>query len=153
METEKKAAEFILGKTIAIPVRSPWYLRPYGKKLTVGPVYLGTLVEMSRLWLSMGIKDESENDVYQLVNSHTDTLCRILATGLLNGKNKIRFLAGPFSRYLKRKMTSNMLYETTIFILTYSSTKSFSNTIRLLQEMRMTAPRNLSPEDQGSQHT
>lgn len=153
MKTENKAAEIILGRKVAIPINAPWYLRLTGKKLFVGPIYLGTLIEISRLWLSMGIKDEAqEKDIYKLITTHSKTICRITATGILNNRILISLFAAPLSRYLQRRATVNMLYETVIFILTYSSTRSFRNTIRLLQEMRMTAPRNLSPEDQGSQH-
>jgi hypothetical protein len=157
METEKQAAEVLLDRGVGWKLSAPWYLRILGKKtvtVTIKPLRLGTLLELSRLYAGMNIDaSQLEKDPTLLVNKHATTVCRIAAVCMLNKKGRIWMFSGFLTKFLLSRLTANALLEVMIFISTYSGVEAFIDTIRLIGEMRMTAPRNLSPEDQGSQKT
>jgi hypothetical protein len=153
--TEKRAAEVLLDRGVSWPVQAPWFLRIFGKKkvrLSVRALKLGTLLELSLLYAEMGIDPEDmKNNPHELIRKHLKTVCRITALCILNSEVKIKLFTKPLARYIRWAFTGNMLFEVMFFIITYSAVKSFSNTIRLIGDLSMTAPKNLSPKDQGSQ--
>lgn len=153
-EIEKRAAETLLGRGVAWPVPAPWWMRILGKKtlkITVKALYLGTNLEISRKYLSMSLTEEKLKDIHKLVSDHTDDICIIAAMAMLNRKLPIKLFSKGLAKYLKWHLTDNMLLEVMIFIVALSSLSSFSNTIRLIGDLKATSPKNLSPEEQGSQ--
>jgi hypothetical protein len=155
MNTEKHAAEVLLDRGVSWPVPAPWYLKIIGKKkiwLTLRALKLGTLLELSRLYVAMGIKEkEAEKNIHATIGNNLETVCLITAISILNSRTRIRLFSKPLANFIMKRFTANMLLEVMIFITTYSGVTSFLNTIRLIGDLRMTAPKNLSPESQGSQ--
>lgn len=155
MNTEKHAAEILLNRGVTWPVPAPWFLRILGKKkmkITVRALKLGTLLELSYLYAAMGIKeDDLKKDPHGLIRSHLKSVCLAVAISILNSRIRIKLFAKPLARFILKRFTANMLLEVMIFIATYSGITSFLSTIRLIGDLSVTAPKNLSPEDQGSQ--
>ena len=157
MDTEKLAAEVLLDKGVAWRLPAPWFLRVFGKStvlISVKPLRLGTLLELSRLYLAMGITEEKlSGDVNQLIRSNVTMVTRIAAICVLNSRIQIKLFAGILSRFLLNRLTGNALLELMMFIITLSGASAFLSTIRLIGVMKMTSPRNLGPEEQGSQQS
>jgi hypothetical protein len=153
MNTEKHAAEVLLDRGVTWPVKAPWFLWFLGKrKVSIKALRLGTLLELSRLYTAAGIDlNEIDKDPHVTLQDHLKPICRIVAVSILNSKIPIRLLAKPLERFIIRKFTANMLLEVMVFIATFSGYTSFLSTIRLIGDLKVTTPKNLSPEDQGSQ--
>ena len=157
MDTEKLAAEVLLDKGVAWRLPAPWFLRIFGKstvRLSIKPLRLGTLLELSRLYLAMGITEEKlSGDVNQLIRSNVTMVSRIAAICILNSRIRIRLFTGILARFLQNRLTGNAMLELMMFVVTLSGASAFLSTIRLIGVMKMTSPRNLGPEDQGSQQS
>jgi hypothetical protein len=155
MNVEKKAAETLSDRGVYWKLPSFWFLRIIGKKtvrVIVKPIRLGTLLELSRIYAALDIKPEDlEKDPHGLILNNTRALCTIAAVCILNSKLKIRLFSGLLARFLLSRLTANNLLEIMMFIVTYSGVTAFTTTIRLIGEMRVTTPKILSPEIQGSQ--
>jgi hypothetical protein len=155
MNTEKHAAEVLLDRGVSWPLLAPWYMRIVGKKtvmITVKALRLGTLLELSRLYAESGMKAaDLEKDPLELIGKHMKPVCLIVAVCILNSKIRIRLFSRPLARFILKRFTANMLLEVMVFIATFSGYASFLNTIRLIGDMKITTPKNLSPEEQGSQ--
>jgi hypothetical protein len=154
METEKHAAEILLDRGVSWPVKAPWFLRIVGKKtvrISIKALKLGTLLELSSLYSAMGITEVDFKNQHELIQKNLKTVCLIAAICVLNSKTRIRFFRKPLGRFILKRFTANMLLEVMIFIVTYSGVTAFLNTIRLIGDLNLTAPKNLSPESQGSQ--
>lgn len=152
MNTEKHAAEILLDRGVSWPVPAPWYLRILGRRtISIKALRLGTLFELSLLYASMGITEEDFKDPHKLIREDVKTVCLITAICILNSRFLIWLFAKPLARFILNRFTANMLLEVMIFIATYSGTTSFLNAIRLIGNLSVTAPKNLSPENQGSQ--
>jgi hypothetical protein len=155
MNTEKHAAEILLDRGVSWPVPSPWPLRVIGKKklkLTIKALKLGTLLEISYLYTVMNITaDKLKEDPHAIISNHLKTVCLAAAMAVLNSRAGIWLFSKPLARYIRWHFTGNMLLEVMIFIATYSGVTSFLSTIGLLGDLSVTAPRDPSPEIQGSQ--
>lgn len=153
-EIEKRAAEILLDRGVAWPVRAPWWMRIFGKKtvnITVTALRLGTLLELSLRYEALGLKPEDFVNSPQLIAKNMKPVCRIVAACILNSCLGIMFFTRPLGYFIRWSFTGNMLLEVMIFIATFSGEASFSNTIRLIGDLKVTTPKNLSPEEQGSQ--
>ena len=53
--------------------------------------------------------------------------------------------------YLLDKLTPKKLAEIVLIVVALGGVQDFTDSIRLIRSMRITAPKNLSPTDQGSQ--
>lgn len=153
MNTEQKAASTLLDRGVAWKVPAPWWMRLIGKKtlsLEVKAIRLSQLLELSGLYASMGIDPEQSKDDPHALIPHARTVCQIAAICLLSTPLKRRLFAKALARILVDRLTGDNLLEMMLFVVTYSGLESFTTTIRLIGEMRMTKPKNLSPENQGS---
>ena len=102
----------------------------------------------------MGITEEKlSGDINQLIRSNVTMVSRIAAICVLNSRIRIKLFAGILSRLLLNRLTGNAMLELMMFIITLSGASAFLSTIRLIGVMKMTSPRNLGPEDQGSQQS
>jgi hypothetical protein len=151
---EKQAAEVLLDRGVRWKVPAPWYLRLIGKKtvsLGVTSLKLGTLLELSRLYIEMDLTSEQmKGDTHKIIQDHLKTVCRITAMCILNSKIKIRLFTKPLARYILWAFTANMQLEVILFITNYSGTESFLTTIGFIRDLKITSPKNPSPEIQGS---
>lgn len=154
MNTEKHAAEILLDRGVSWPLPAPWYLRILGKKevkISMKALKLGTLLELSLRYAALGITEEDLRDPHVIIRNHLKPVCRIVAACILNNQVSIWLFSRPLGRFIKNRFSGNMLLEVMMFITTFSGLESFLDTIRLMSDLKITSPTNLSPESQGSQ--
>jgi len=156
LDSQREVANILLDLGVTIPMTAPRLFRWFGKKqvrLTIRRPYWGTMVRISRSWLSIGISAETiktntlEDDM-KLMQQHGKTVARIVAYGSLRG-----WLSGLFAPVLGRillwRVHPSILVEAAFKLVTLSRVEDFTNTIRLLATMDVT--RKMSPEVKGSQ--
>lgn len=155
MNTETHAANVLLNRGVSWPVPAPRIMRIFGKRnirISVRALKLGTLLELSRIYTSMGITlKELKKDPNKIIRDHLKDVCLVTAICILNSRIRIRLLQRYLARYIMNHFTGNMLFEVMVFIVNFSGAMSFLNTIRLIGDLTITTPKNLSPKDQGSQ--
>lgn len=155
---EARAAETLLERGISIKIDAPFLFKIAGKrvwKLTIKQPHLGTLLLISREINKMHVDvDKLSNygiaEGMQMVEKYAKNVCRIIAFAVLNSRVKIQLFGGLFSAYLRRNVKPYQLYQIMYYTLLLSGVMDFLNTIRLASTMRITQPRNLSQDDQGS---
>lgn len=160
---EINAAELLLDKGVRVELRAPFFMRWICKNIgvTVRRPVLGTMMRISRLYLKLGI-DISKVDAgdmheaHRLLTEHGDTICRIVATGMIRGRLSGWMFARPLGWYLRWHSDALKLAKLSVLLIELSGVQHFTNTIRFLAAMRMTAPKTmtapkLSPQEKGSQ--
>lgn len=151
---EQHAAEILLDRGVAWEVPAPGICRIIGVrkiKISLKALKLGTLLEVSRRYAALNIKTEDlEKDPWKLINKNLIQVCRIVAVCVLNSRLKIKLFTRPLAHFIRWRFTGNMLLEVMIFVANFSGLLSFTSTIGLIRDLRITAPKNPSPEDQGS---
>lgn len=158
---ERQAAETILESGVRVKLPAPLFLRLFGKKtvnVTIHRPKLRTMLTATRLSLQAGFSidslvDGSTEAALDLVDKHTETVCHIVSVHILNGRRKNRLFSKKLGNYLLSSLTSDKLLGMAVTIILMSRYQDFTTTIRLFKTMRMTttAPKNLSPDEQGSQ--
>ncbi|GHT15039.1 hypothetical protein AGMMS4956_14150 [Bacteroidia bacterium] len=116
---------------------------------------IGTLLAISKEFLKMGVDIEkldggSVEEAHRLFLQNGRAMARIAAIGWLGSRIKIRLLTSIVSRHLQWRLTPQQLRDIMLLLVTLSGVQDFTNTIRLVQTMTLTAPKNLSPEESGS---
>ena len=157
-DIERRAAETILERGVRVKLPAPRFLRLIGKKeisVTIRQPNMGTLLHVSRLSLKAGFSFEgidagNLDAAHELISKHTKTCIRIVAIIILGSKFKIWLFSGMLRRWLMGKVTPRRLFELILMTVTMSGVQDFTNAIRLIRSMRVTMPRNLSPESKGS---
>ena len=151
---EQQAAEVLLDRGVAWEVPAPGICRIIGKrkvKISIKALKLGTLLEVSRRYAALNLKTEDlERDPWKLINENLIPVCRITAVCVLNSRLKIKLFTGALAHFIRWRFTGNMLLEVMIFVANFSGLASFTSTIGLIRDLRITAPKDPSPVDQGS---
>lgn len=158
-DTERRAAETLIERGVRVTIPAPRFFRLFGKReigLTVKQPTLRTLLTVSALSLKAGFSFEGIDSgnidaAHQLIRDHARTLTRIVAVFILNKPTRIKLFAGILSCYLANRLTAQKITGIVVLMITFSGVQDFTNSIRLIRSMSLTTPRNLSPEDQGSQ--
>lgn len=154
MITEEQAASVILDRGVQWKFPAPWYLRILGKEsvsISIKSIRLFTLFEVSRLYCKVGLDiNELEKNVPELIHKNGRAIVRIGAKAALNSRLKQKLFTGWLTSFIINNCTPGQLLEMVMFVVTFSNSEAFLNTIRLIAEMRMTKPKNLSQEEQGS---
>lgn len=156
LEAQREAANILLDLGVNIPMTAPRLFRVFGKKqirLTIKRPCWGTMVRISRAWLTMGvtaekIKTNTLEDDLTLMRDHGRTICKVVAYGTLRGWFSGLF-AGLLGRILLWRVHPTILVEAAYKLVTLSRVEDFTRTIRLIGTMDVT--RNLSPKTKGSQ--
>lgn len=152
--TEQRAASLLLKKGVKVSITAPLFLRLLGKKkidlvITAPTIY--TLLLISEKFLSMRIPNQelSISEAFTLYRFHGKTMTEIVAMAILNDKKKMwrkRFLA----RHLNKQLKPEELTYLFTLIIAYGGIEDFISTIRLMEQMKITRPMNLSPEEKMS---
>jgi hypothetical protein len=169
-QIEQAAALALLDRGAAFHIPAPFLFRLFGKKkvrIVVRRLRLGTLLYLTELNpLPTSPKGGGDSAVEDMVRAtgaqmvlidlkaiaeNLKPVCRIVASCLLNSHWKIPLFARPFGRYLRHHLNSDQIQELIMWLFVYGRAESFTNTIRLIETMRMTSPMNLSPEVERSQ--
>lgn len=155
MNTEKHAAEVLLDRGVDWKVPAPRICRIIGVKnvrISVRALKLGTLLEVSRRFEALGIKaGDLEKNPTELIVRNLKAVCRIVAVSILNSRIGISIFTRLLGHFIRWRFTGNMLLEVMLFIVNFSGLSSFLSTIGLIRDLKMTTPKNPSPESQGSQ--
>ena len=166
---EQAAADALLKRGAAFHIPAPFLFRIVGirrMKVVVRRLYLGTLLHLAGIpdidsLVPVGRVTPGTDAVIKQMGSealsvpistiavNTLQVCRGVAACLLNSPVRIwifkRWLAG----HLKRTLTLDQLQELVMWLVIYGRGEAFTNTIRLIATMKMTAPI-LSPDEKGS---
>lgn len=144
-DIQKQASEILLDIGVSIPMPAPMLFRIFGKReirVVIKRPYWGTLLRISRLWLSMQIdtekvrKNTNEQDI-ALLEEHGHTVAQIVALGILRGYYAGR-LAPALAWLLLWKTPPVFLVEAAFKLITLSRIQDFRNTTIFLSSMLMT---------------
>lgn len=153
--TENRAANLLLRRGVKVSVTAPLFLRLFGKKeinLVISAPSIYTLTLIAEKYLSLRIKETKDlniSEAFELLNMHSRAMSEIIAISILNNSKKMwrkRFLAS----FLEKRLTAEELSYLFHLIVAYGGIEDFINTIRLMEEIRITKPMNLSPEEKTS---
>ncbi len=150
MNAEKKTANILMQRGVAVPVAAPLFFRLLGKKkidLVVRAPTLKTSLRVAEQYLSLGIENTGEMglpEAFQLMRSHGKAVTRIIA--LCISPTWCR----PLTWLLQRRLTHRELSNLFALIVVYGGVEDFINTIRSLEATRITKPMNLSPSEPTS---
>lgn len=108
--------------------------------------YLGTLLHMSRLYAEIAIDEEKLKDSayagsYMLVPQNAKRVSKLIALAVLRSRVKIKLFAGLLSWYMLWNLTPEKLFAIMGMVLVIGNTASFTNSIRLIQALRMMKPK------------
>lgn len=156
-KAEEKAIDAMLdrGVKISIPERSLFaYFGKKERSFTIRQSYLGTLLEISRVALKLdydekAISEAAFTESKQLAKRHSKNMALIAAIAILNSRWGIRLWKRPLANYLFWRLTPQKLVQLSIVVMQMNNISDFINSIRLMSGVRLTAPKNLSPEDNG----
>lgn len=149
---EREAANVLLEKGVEVSIERKTSKKP--RKFIIRQPYLGTLYNLSSLYLEAGFDETQfrEDPVWNsrlLANKNAFLMCKIVAVAILNNKLKIKLFTGLLARYLFWRLKPDTLLNIVLVIATLNNTVDFMNSIRLIGAVRATAPKNLSPGEQG----
>jgi hypothetical protein len=154
--TEQRVAETILEKGVRVQLPAPFFL-PFRKNvgLILRQPKAGTLFYTANIFVRSGIdiNNLATGDIgeaHQVVVKNMKPMVRIIAALFLNSKWKIKLFCRPLANWLMWKLTARKMGEIAVLAIAYGGVQNFTTTIRLIGAMRITAPKNLSPTDEGS---
>jgi len=160
-EIQRRASEIILERGVRVPLPAPRFLRMFGKKtigITIYQPYLRTMHTAVNLALREGfsldgIAEGKTDAALELISKHSLTVAQIIAVHALNGKWRNRLFSRMLGAWLFSRLTNSRLLEIAVTIMMMSRYQDFTTTIRLFKGLSMTmmSPKNLSPEEKGSQ--
>lgn len=146
--TEYNASRLLLEVGVAIPVRTPGFLRKKGKPWSVtmrAPTY-GNLIRIANLYLSMGIKYEDYRNATLEENlkfycEHGRVLSRMVAYAILPGRVTGRIFNRVVAWWLRWFVHPVMLQEAWFQMLSLLDVKSFQTIIRSAAKINLMTPR------------
>lgn len=152
MNAEKKAANILMQRGVAVPVAAPLFLRLFGKKtihLVVKAPDLRASIKVAYRYLQLGIENTGEMtlpEAFTLLKTHGRSITQIIA--LCISPTWFR----PLSWLLMRRLNHQELNYLFTMIILYGGIEDFINTIRLIEATRITKPMNidLSPDEATS---
>lgn len=149
-EVEIKTVDTILDKGVRVPIPAPFFLKIFGVrtiKVIVRRPVIGNMLRISKMYLKMGIKDETENDWRNWIDIFAKTVVpasRIVAIGMLRGRIRGLLFCRPLAFYLRWNMDTRQMAELAALLVSLSGVQDFMNTITFLRGMKMTTPMNVS---------
>jgi hypothetical protein len=155
---EKRAAETILKKGVRVKLPAPFLLRMLFIR-NINPVLrqpnMGTLLSFSTEALKSNmdvskLKGGNILEALAMVHENAVPVSRMLAYLLLRSKWKIRLFTRPMANYLLWKLTPTRQAEIFLLAVAFGRVEDFTTTIRLIMAMKITTPKNLSPDEKGS---
>ncbi len=150
MNAEKKTANILMQRGVAVPVAAPLFFRLFGKKkieLVVRAPDVRTSLKVAYRYLQLGIENTGEMslpEAFMLLKAHGKSITQIIA--LCISPTWFR----PLSWLLMRRLTHQEQSYLFQLIILYGGIEDFINTIRSIEATRITKPMNLSPNEPTS---
>ncbi|HHT23171.1 MAG TPA: hypothetical protein GXZ87_07670 [Bacteroidales bacterium] len=121
-ETKLAAANLLLQRGVRFRVDAPFFIRLLQHDfIEIKPLYAGTIVELSRIVLEDGL----ENLTRQQANEKISSVCRLIATAMLNGKKKLKKV-DRLAKRLEKRIPAYSLFEIYIHINNVNQQVDFS---------------------------
>lgn len=157
MQIEERATDTLLERGVTVQIAAPLLFRVFGKrtiKLKVSMPTLGNKLRINRIYLRMHIEPEQLQETTQqnadvLMIKHGKKVAQIAAIGMLKGYWMPLLFSRLLGRYLVWKLPADKIFLLVQLLVVFSGTSAFMSTIRLVRDMKITAP-NLSHQSQGS---
>ncbi len=136
---EGQAVDTMLGKGISFKVGL--------FRFTMQQSYLGTLLNISKYVTQLKLNDlqldgaGAVGTVYASIPENAKLLCRIIAIATLNNRLKIKLFSGLLSKYLLWRLKPDRLLSLISVVIVLNNAGAFTNSIRLIHTLRMTAPK------------
>lgn len=151
MKGQEQFNDLILDMGVSIPLGPIFGFTP---RLVMRAPYAGTLLRISRLYLSMGIEKSSlDNMSYeQIMELHIKygkTISKMVALAILRGYWSGKFLTPVLAFVLIWLMKPTMLHEAWYQLLNMLDTRSFIKVIKSADQINLMKPR-LSQQKKGS---
>ncbi len=154
--TERLAAETILQRGVKVKIPAPFIIRWFKKTITLrmGSPFEGTLLRVSRYYLSTGIDSRkidnlTVEEALVFMGLHGKAISKAVACAILNGYWSGKLFTNFLAWYLRWHMSPKDLFALTTALLIYGGTSDFMNTTRLVRKMKATTP-NLGQKTKGS---
>ncbi|MRM82979.1 hypothetical protein [Riemerella anatipestifer] len=154
--TEIKAAKLLLKRGVELMLPAPFFLRLFGKKqikLTLKTPCLESQLAISEVFLQTGIflkEDEiSMQKALEILSNHGVRITEIVAMAIQN-ETKINWKVRRLAKRLRQTINTEEMSYLFSLLVAFSGVHDFTNTIRLIQETRITKPMNLSPTEKTS---
>lgn len=155
-DTEVKAIDTLLERGIFFEVENVGIFRLIKKKVrfNIGQPTLGTLLMLSHIEKNFTLdhsrlNENPINESFKVVVDNVRNVTLFVATAILARRWRVKVFRGMLARYLMWRMKPTDLYSIADILITLSNTGNFCASIRLMQGVRITQPKNLSPENQG----
>ncbi|MDY3528664.1 hypothetical protein PG593_02575 [Riemerella anatipestifer] len=154
--TEIKAAKLLLKRGVELMLPAPFFLRLFGKKqikLTLKTPCLESQLAVSEAFLQTGIflkEDEiSMQKALEILSNHGVRISEIIAMAIQN-ETRINRRVRRLAKQLRQTINTEEMSYLFSLLVAFSGVQDFTNTIRLIQETRITKPMNLSPTEKTS---
>ncbi|AFR36548.1 hypothetical protein [Riemerella anatipestifer] len=154
--TEIKAAKLLLKRGVELMLPAPFFLRLFGKKqikLTLKTPCLESQLAVSEAFLQTGIflkEDEiSMQKALEILSNHGVRISEIIAMAIQN-ETRINWRVRRLAKRLRQTINTEEMSYLFSLLVAFSGVQDFTNTIRLIQETRITKPMNLSPTEKTS---
>ncbi|AGC39520.1 hypothetical protein JSO53_04235 [Riemerella anatipestifer] len=154
--TEIKAAKLLLKRGVELMLPAPFFLRLFGKKqikLTLKTPCLESQLAVSEAFLQTGIflkEDEiSMQKALEILSNHGVRISEIIAMAIQN-ETRINWRIRRLAKRLRKNINTEEMSYLFSLLVAFSGVHDFTNTIRLIQETRITKPMNLSPTEKTS---
>ncbi|MDY3526171.1 hypothetical protein PG310_10795 [Riemerella anatipestifer] len=153
---EIKAAKLLLKRGVELMLPAPFFLRLFGKKqikLMLKTPCLESQLAVSEAFLQTGIflkEDEiSMQKALEILSNHGVRISEIIAMAIQN-ETKINWKVRRLAKRLRQTINTEEMSYLFSLLVAFSGVHDFTNTIRLIQETRITKPMNLSPTEKTS---
>lgn len=159
-KTEEQVVDALLNKGVEFKVEKKGLISLFSKtkrtrNFIIQQPYLGTLYALTGLYFKAQFKeDEFKEDPLgasrTLARRSAKIMCEVVAVAVLNNEIKIKLFSKILARYFFWRLKPDTLLQIILIIASLNNTLDFTNSIRLIQVLKTTTPRNqVSPDDNG----
>ena len=150
---EKKAGQTLLDEPVRFKVKTGW-LFPKKIRLSIKPLYLGTLVKISMLQKDMKIDRERYQkepiaESFNIAGENSRNMAKIVAYGILNGPVKIALFGRILTTFLYWKLDTEALKQLLGIIIDSIGVMDFMSSIVSLHGVNVLSPRETSQNITG----
>lgn len=121
-ETKLAAANLLLQRGVRFTVDVPFFYRLFHRNvIEIKPLCAGTIVEISRIILAENLENIKRNEVNEKISS----VCRIVATAMLNGKKQLKKV-DKLARRLEKRVPAYQLFQIYVHIANINQHTDFT---------------------------